>query len=324
MSLPDRLQAAVAAWLSARERTGALRKGSAALSATYRAGGTSAAIDLGSYLVARLPATYAAVARVLSELAMRRPEFRPASLLDAGSGPGTASWAAAELWPELARVTFLDNSPAFLQLARELAGHGGPALAEATGVEGTLLRQAPELAADLVIAAYALAELPLAEAGAAVTALWRAADSVLVIVEPGTPQGFARIRAARERLLAEGAVLVAPCPHSRACPVSGDDWCHFSVRLARSRAHMHAKAARVPFEDERFSYLVAARGGEVSGGARVVAPPQQAKPGITLRLCTDGRLESRHVARRDAAAYKQARKLDWGDLIGPATEEHEA
>ena len=103
----------------------------------------------------------------------------------------------------------------------------------------------------------------------------------------------------------------------------GDDWCHFSVRLARSRAHMHAKAARVPFEDERFSYLVVAREGAVSGGARILAPPQHAKPGISLRLCTQGRIEPRHVARRDAAAYKQARKLDWGDLIGPATEEHE-
>ena len=51
------------------------------------------------------------------------------------------------------------------------------------------------------------------------------------------------------------------------------------------------------------------------------APPQHAKPGITLRLCTQGSLAARHVARRDAAAYKQARKLDWGDLWAPATEE---
>ena len=90
------------------------------------------------------------------------------------------------------------------------------------------------------------------------------------------------------------------------------------MRLARSRAHMHAKAARVPFEDERFSYLVLAREGGASGGARIIAPPLHAKPGSTFRVCTGGRLEQRHVARRDGAAYKQARKLQWGDVIGPA------
>jgi len=104
--------------------------------------------------------------------------------------------------------------------------------------------------------------------------------------------------------------------------MAGQDWCHFSVRLARSRAHMHAKGASVPFEDERFSYLVVVRDGGQPGGGRIVAPPVASKPGIALRLCTEqGRLAERFVARREAAAYKQARKLEWGDLAAPATEE---
>ena len=93
MSLPEALQGAVADWLGTH--AGNRRQASTALSATYRAGGSSARVDLGSYLVARLPATFAAVDRVLAELARRRPDMAPASLLDAGSGPGTAAWAAA-------------------------------------------------------------------------------------------------------------------------------------------------------------------------------------------------------------------------------------
>jgi ribosomal protein RSM22 (predicted rRNA methylase) len=176
-------------------------------------------------------------------------------------------------------------------------------------------------AADLVVAAYALAELPLGRAAAAAGGLWRASRQALVLVEPGTPQGFARLREVRRKLVAEGAVPVAPCTHALACPIAGEDWCHFSVRLARSRAHMHAKAANVPFEDERFAYLVLARGGMPPAGARLVAKPHHGKAEIALRLCTQGRLETRHVARRDAAAYKQARKLDWGDRLDPATGE---
>lgn len=320
MNVPLALQGAVAAWLAARQ--GSRRAGSAALSATYRAGGTSAGIDLGAYLVARLPATFAAVDRVLSGLAQLRPDLEPASLLDAGSGPGTAAWAATGLWPGLENVTFLDNSPDFLALAAELGRGGPPPLAAATALRGSIEALPEGVSADLVIAAYALAELPLDRAAAVAASLWSASRQSLVLVEPGTPQGFARIRAARQRLIDGGAVPLAPCTHALACPMTGSDWCHFSVRLPRSRAHMHAKGASVPFEDERFAYLVLARDGAPPAGARIVGPPEHAKPGISLRLCTEqGRLAERFVARRAAAAYKVAKKLEWGDLAAPATEE---
>lgn len=323
MTLPGDLSAAVAAWLAARPAGSNRREASAALSATYRAGGTSQAIDLASYLVARLPATYAAVSRVLAELASRRRAFAPVSLLDAGSGPGTASWAAAALWPGLERITFLDNAPDFLKLATELASQGPEALRRAEARAGTIEALGEGQAADLVIAAYALAELPLQRVSQAALGLWQASRSVLVLVEPGTPQGFARIRAARAALLAQGAIAVAPCPNGEACPIVGEDWCHFSVRLARSRAHMHAKGARVPFEDEKFAYVILAREGAPSGGARIIAPPQHGKPGSTFRLCTDGRIAERLIARREATLYKQAKKLDWGDLMPPATQKEE-
>jgi hypothetical protein len=41
--------------------------------------------------------------------------------------------------------------------------------------------------------------------------------------------------------------------------MSGNDWCHFSQRLPRSRDHMLLKDADVPFEDERYSYVVVTR-----------------------------------------------------------------
>ena len=135
MTLPAPFQGAIAAWLDAEAR-GGIRREAAALTATYRAGGHSADIDLASYLVARLPATYAAVSRVLAEAAALRPGLAPASLLDAGSGPGTASWAAAELWPGLEHITFLDSTPAFLKLATALAASGPGPLKHADGRGG--------------------------------------------------------------------------------------------------------------------------------------------------------------------------------------------
>jgi ribosomal protein RSM22 (predicted rRNA methylase) len=93
------------------------------------------------------------------------------------------------------------------------------------------------------------------------------------------------------------------------------DWCHFSVRLSRSRDHMHAKKAAVPFEDEKFSYVIASRQPMALEGSRILAPPVETKAEINLKLCAEIGLTLHGIARRDKAAYKRVRKLEWGDLF---------
>lgn len=276
-------------------------------SAAYRDGGTSAGIasdsDALAYALARAPATYAAARAVLRRVRDMAPDFTPASLADVGAGPGTASWAAAEIWPGLA-VTMRDHNPHL----RALAGRLMP---EADIVHGALADAMPD--ADLVVASYVLAELPEKDAAPAARHLWSGAQ-MLVLIEPGTPAGFARIRAARAALIQAGAHVVAPCTHDNVCPMQGDDWCHFSVRLQRSRDHLILKDASVPFEDERYSYVAVAREA-LARGARIIKPVVEAKPGITLPLCDASGLRNGFVARRDKDAFKQARKLEWGDAF---------
>ena len=294
-----------------------------AISTRYRAGGTSAGVvgseaDATAYVLTRLPATYAACARVFAEAAERAPDFVPQSLLDAGAGPGGAGWAALEAWPQIAAASLLDSNRAFLDMAATLAADGPAPLREAELRKGDLTAPADWPQADLVVASYALAEIAPAKQAATVSALWASTEGMLVLVEPGTPAGYARILAARETLIAAGGAILAPCPHNQACPLVAPDWCHFSQRLARSRDHRLAKGAEVPFEDEKFSYLVVARPGVqvLAPTPRVLAPPHMAKPGIDLKLCTlDGRAEATFVPRRDKPAYAIARRLDWGDAL---------
>jgi ribosomal protein RSM22 (predicted rRNA methylase) len=94
--------------------------------------------------------------------------------------------------------------------------------------------------------------------------------------------------------------------------MSADDWCHFSQRLSRSRDHMLLKDAHVPFEDERYSYVVVTRE-KVASGARILAPPLEAKPGLTFKLCDQSGLRAQFVATRDRCEYRRVRKRDWGD-----------
>src|SRR5512146_1882196 len=98
----------------------ALTRSARQLSERYRRGDFASAplrtaADRAAYLAVRLPATYAACASVFGELARRmsavklEPRPRPGtvnSMLDLGAGPGTAAWAAAQIFP-LEQVTMV-------------------------------------------------------------------------------------------------------------------------------------------------------------------------------------------------------------------------
>lgn len=318
--LPPALRQAADRLLEGVSRKG-LAEQSARISAQYRAGQTSAGVvgsaaDATAYVLTRLPATYAAGAHVLAEAARIAPDFAPRTLLDAGAGPGGASWAALETWPAIAAATLLDSNRSFLEMAGTLAAEGPAALRDAQRLRGDLTAPQNWPAADLVVASYALAEIAPARQAETIAALWAATMGMLALIEPGTTAGWSRILAARDGLIAAGATILAPCPHHAPCPLVAPDWCHFVQRLPRSRDHRLAKGGEVPFEDEKFIYLVAARAGPARRDARILAPPHAAKPGITFKLCTPaGTVEPRFVPRRDKRAYAVARRLDWGDVL---------
>jgi ribosomal protein RSM22 (predicted rRNA methylase) len=319
--LPPALRSALEALSEGRGRRD-LAQRSRAITGQYRGAAPSAGVvtaeaDALAYALTRMPATYAALARVLAELRHLAPKFAPATMLDAGAGPGTASWAATEAFPaSLAAISMLDSSPTFRGLAARLAAAGDGPLATAAIAAGELTATAVlGDGYDLVVAAYALTELPDVKLLSAVEALWRACSGVLVLVEPGRPREYQRLMAARSTLLGQGARMVAPCPHTHICPLPEGDWCHFAVRLARSRDHMRLKSGELPYEDEKFCYLVLARP-EISTAptpARVIRPPRTSKHDVTLPLCTPAGLVEHGIAKRDGPAYKAARKLAWGD-----------
>jgi ribosomal protein RSM22 (predicted rRNA methylase) len=272
-----------------------------------------------AYLAVRLPATYAAVRASFAAVAAIRPDFAPATILDAGAGPGTALWAAADCWPDLKDAFLVEASQAFRNYGERLTAE--------TGAQSVVWRAA-DIAADdvdcaprdLVTLAYVLNEITANGRPRLLDRLWQLTADMLVIVEPGTPAGWQRILAAREHLLADGAHLVAPCPHAHACPLEPPDWCHFAKRVARSRIHRLAKGADVPWEDEKFIYLAVSRKSGVPQGAqataRIIAPPRKGSGRVTLKLCRpDGTAADQLFSRRDGAAFKEASRADWGDTL---------
>jgi ribosomal protein RSM22 (predicted rRNA methylase) len=264
----------------------------------------------------RMPATYAATIAVLDALREALPAFQPGSLLDVGAGPGTATIAAAQLFEGLGDFRLVDANACLRALDRTLLAEADYApLREASYREGDAVALLAAAApTDLVVASYVAGEIVDHELVRFTHALWAATAGVFAVIEPGTPAGYGRIMRMRDELIAAGAHVAAPCPHARACPLRAPDWCHFAQRLPHSRDHLRIKRAEVPFEDERFSYVVLSRGAPRTIEARVLAPPRISKSAATAKLCTAGGVAIDTATRRDNA-YRRRKSCRWGDSV---------
>jgi ribosomal protein RSM22 (predicted rRNA methylase) len=278
------------------------------LSAAYRsdrpARAARSTAEVAAYLAYRAPATFAAAAFVFRHVRAQRPEWQPRSLLDAGAGPGVAAWAAVEVWPSLSELTLLEVEPAMVAAGREL-------LPRATWVAGDVAEARGP--ADLVVASYVLGELR--DPAAAAAHLWWQNADTLVLIEPGTPAGYRRVLDARSAVLAAGGQTVAPCPHDLPCPLEPGDWCHFAVRLPRSKLHRRAKGVELGYEDEKLSYAALAREPVPPAEARVIRQPQRRSGHVNLVTCELDGIHARTVSRKAGALYRQARDAAWGDAI---------
>lgn len=319
MKLPDELRAAIEQETAKVDRR-TLARAVAELTQSYKSSACSVPAirneaHRAAYLATRLPATYAACRRVLSEIQTLAPQNEVGSLLELGAGPATSAWAAAEIFPRLSQTTLVESDSAMMQLGKRLAAASRYSiLRHAQWTSGDLTRAEKFPHHDLVVISYVLGELTASAAEALVAKAWSAAADFLVIIEPGTPRGFSAVNRARTALIAAGAQILAPCPNHLACPMATmGDWCHFSQRIERTSLHRQLKGGALAYEDEKFSYLVASRYIASPGLARIVRHPHKNPGHVELTLCSQGRIEQRTVARSQREEYKLARHAAWGE-----------
>jgi ribosomal protein RSM22 (predicted rRNA methylase) len=237
-------------------------------------------------------------------------------MLDIGGGPGTAAWAAVETWPELARIAVLERDTAMIETGRALASYAAsPALRNIEWRQGDAVGTWDVGEADLTTTAYVLGELPAATRAEMAGNLWRHTLGVCVIVEPGTPRGYALVVESGEAFSSAGATIVAPVPLDWTCLEHDADWLHFAERVSRTRLHRGAKDASLSYEDEKFCYKVASRLPARPVAARVVRQPQIRSGHVRLVLCTPEGIRHLVVPRSRKEAYRKARDLRWGSAI---------
>jgi ribosomal protein RSM22 (predicted rRNA methylase) len=332
VTLPEELEAAIGEALRAlpsSQWVGAARS----LSARYRAHipstegqprpGRPRALARGAeaalgYAALVMPATYAQLSGAMRATAERAPHWQPATLLDLGSGPGTALWAATERWPSLRSLAAWEREPAFIALGRQLAARGRNRTVAAARWERVLLdRPLPAEAAqyDLVVLGHVLNELSEPVRQRVVAYAWDRCAGVVLVVEPGTPAAFQVVRAAREQLLALGARTLAPCAHDDPCPLAGD-WCHFPELLRRPAFQRRAKGAPAGWEASKVSYAALARfTPELPIWGRLLHQPHVHKAYVELTVSARPGVARYRIPKQARPAFDAARRLRWGDVL---------
>ncbi len=239
---------------------------------------------LGAYLLFYWPVSYLQARGVLSEL-----PAPPRSVLDLGSGPGPMALAALDAGA--AEVTAADRSERALSAARALAEAAGRKLITRRwdGARGAPLSElCGGKRPDVVTLGHVLNELGAGEAAleARVRLLADAARLLapggsVMVVEPALRETSRALLQVRDRLVASGHAVRAPCLFRGPCPalLRESDWCHAerSVEPPPLVAEI-AAAAGLRREAVKMSYLVLAPAGQ---------PWAEPPPGRVFRIVSE-------------------------------------
>ncbi|KAF9931891.1 37S ribosomal protein S22 [Linnemannia zychae] len=216
-----------------------------------------------AYIAAMAPTTYSAAKNVLEEVHKRIPNLNPKTILDFGTGPGTAVWAANEVFDGSVKYTGVDTSMAMLEIAEEILNNmpgGGANIPDVTFKP--FVSHGPTAAKyDVVMSSFALSELTTpALRKSTLENLWNSTNDMLILIDRGTPNGFKILAEAREQILGLDLDRIKVKPkydaYGNLIPVAEP----VKPEPAHVVAPRKTKHSKENFEDAKYTYVVLRKG----------------------------------------------------------------
>ena len=276
--------------------------------------------DALAYLAMRVPATFAQHMNAFASVAELTPTWKPTTMLDIGSGPATAAWAATEIWPSITTVTAIDTDANLLAFGERI-NNDTQLLPHIQWVKQDIRRHFDESTFDLVVIGNVLNELSPAESEKIIGRAFNACSGALFIIESGTPLGSS-IASASAKKLSKAGYLLAPYV-GNTYVASRDYWLHFPQRFIRPefsrriRQHMReAPHMASDWEEAKYAYAAISKfEPEVQPWGRVVGPTKIQKGFLEIPILTAEKIEMIKIRKRDKTVYDYAKELKWGDLV---------
>ena len=264
-----------------------------------------------AYLGIRMPATFCAVTTALKQTLKVAENCKIETILDIGAGTGAAVWAINEQI-DTTKITCLEREEAMRQVGQSLMKQSEE-LSKVDWINADITKAEEIKGADLIISSYMINELKQEERRKVIEKLLNLESKIILIIEPGTPEGFKNIKQIQEIALEKGTNIIAPCTHQGMCKLPEDDWCHSTVRVERSKIQKILKSGDAPYEDEKFSYIAISKEKFETAQSRILRHPIIETGKITLKLCTNGNIEEKIITKKDKEQFKMAKKKKCGE-----------
>lgn len=266
-----------------------------------------------AYAISRMPATFGAVYNSL-KYTLEICELNINTLADIGAGTGAASIAANELL-ELEKIECFEREEAMRAIGQKIFNSYNELGIKTNWKKYDVNTDKINNKYDLVITSYMINEIEKTNIEVVIDKLWDTTKKILLIVEPGTMQGYRNIMRAKQRIIERGGKIIAPCM-SEKCKLPKDDWCNFSCRVQRTKIHKELKGGNVPYEDEKYIYISATKEEfDKKEKNRILRHPMIYSGYVKLKVCNKEEIKEIIISKKDKEKFKIARKADTGDLI---------
>lgn len=266
-----------------------------------------------AYSGMRMPATFCAVTVALRNTLNIAKNCEIETVLDIGAGTGAVAWAINELINPK-EITCLEREEAMRTVGQALIKYNSE-MKKVQWISDDITNSNVVTGADLIVASYIINELKQEERKNVIKKLLDLESKIILIIEPGTPEGFKNIKEIQKIALENGRFIIAPCTTQQICKLSESDWCHSTVRVERNKMHKILKSGELPYEDEKFSYIAISKENLGTAESRILRHPMIETGKITLKLCTNGNVEEKIITKKEKEKFKQAKKKKCGDAI---------
>ena len=260
------------------------------------------------YAISRMPATFGVLYNLLSDLLDQGVISDVRSIIDIGSGTGAGYFASKEIFGNI-EIFLFERDKHMIDVFNKFD----------TGKEVSrfdFLKDNIAPKADLVMTNYVFSELNEEGRKLALEKMINASNKYVLIVDTGTPRTYENFMRLKKYVADLGCKVTAPCKHEK-CGLK-NDYCQFYARIERSSLMKLSKNASLPYEDEKYFYLLIdkqVKNDSKEDLGRVIYRPKITTNFVDLKICTRDGVVQKNITKKDKEVYKKARKINVNELI---------
>jgi ribosomal protein RSM22 (predicted rRNA methylase) len=290
-----------------------------------------------AYLARKFPETYNITHRLIHEIKLKFPDFKPSSFLDYGAGLSPTGHAVFENFQSIEMLFAIEPNMYMRKLGKYMSKDIEQFSWGESIHETNFLGKNKKF--DFINCSFVLEEVSSPEERKLIieTLFERTSDNgFITIVLPGSPMGFRFLNDIREMVIKKERSelnIIAPCPHHLECPLARNarTWCRFEQSWPRYPTNILPKLSNEQtLINSRFCYLTIKKGSVITSldqvktlqdesffWERIIKPTKKKGGHNIVTLCNSkGRIEKRITARSHEPefGYRESKFMRWGDL----------